>query len=250
VQSQYLVVTGGSRGIGAAIARCAARTGFDVVLTYRSRPEAAAEVVRDVEAEGRRAEALPFEAGTDAAAELFTRIDAAMPGGRLAALVNNAGITGPIARIEAVDEAMLMQVMRTNVVAPMACMREAVRRMSARHGGAGGSIVNVSSRAAQIGGGGEWVHYAASKGAVDSITMGAARELGDERIRVNAVAPGLIETEIHAAAGAPDRLERLVAGVPMGRAGTADEVAEAVLWLISDAAAYISGAVLPISGGR
>ena len=250
MQGTYLVVTGGSRGIGAAVARTAAKAGFDVVLTYHSRAEAADAVVRDIETMGRRAVALAYDAGAAPAAELFARIDAAMPGARLVALVNNAGITGPIARIDAAEDAMLAQVMQTNVVALMACTREAVRRMSTRHGGAGGGIVNVSSRAGQLGGGGEWVHYAASKGAVDAITVGAARELGAEGIRVNAVAPGLIDTEIHATAGAPDRLERLVGGVPMGRPGTAAEVAKAILWLLSDASSYVSGAVLPISGAR
>lgn len=250
MDAKYLVVTGGSRGIGAAVARAAAAAGFDVVLTYRSRRAEAEAVLRDIEAAGRRGVALDHDAAQEAPAALFARIDAAMPDARLAALVNNAGITGPVARIEDVGDDTLETVMRVNVVALMGCLREAVRRMSPRHGGAGGAIVNVSSRAGQLGGAGEWVHYAASKGAVDSVTVGAARELGPEGIRVNAVSPGLIETEIHAAAGVPDRVERLVGGVPMGRAGSAEEVAAAVMWLLSDAAAYVSGAVLPVSGAR
>ena len=245
----YLIVTGGSRGIGAATVELAAKRGYNVAFTYKSNRKAADSVVAAVESAGRRALAEPFDMAHDDPAALYERFDAAGLG-RLAGLVNNAGITGPIARLAEVERAVIEEVMQTNVTGLMLCMQQAVRRMSTAQGGAGGCIVNVSSRAGQLGGGGEWIHYAASKGAVDAVTIGGARELGGEGIRVNAVSPGLIDTEIHAAAGAPERLERLVAGVPMGRAGTAEEVAEAILWLLSPASAYVSGAVVPISGAR
>lgn len=170
--------------------------------------------------------------------------------GPVRALVNNAGISGSLGRLEDVDAGEIARVLGVNVIGTMLCAREAVRRMSSKHGGHGGAIVNISSRAAQLGGAGEWLHYAASKGAVETFTVGLARELGAEGIRVNAVSPGLIETGLHAAAGAPDRLERLVGGVPQGRAGTADEVAAAVLWLLSPEASYVNGAILAVAGGR
>jgi NAD(P)-dependent dehydrogenase (short-subunit alcohol dehydrogenase family) len=171
-------------------------------------------------------------------------------GGRLDALVNNAGITGPAGRLADTPDAVWEAVVRTNLLGLAACSREAVRRMSITKGGRGGAIVNVSSRASELGGAGEWIHYAASKGAVDTFTVGLAKEVAAEGIRVNAVNPGLIDTELHAAAGMPDRVARGAAGVPMGRGGTADEVAESVLWLLSDAAGYVNGACLPVGGGR
>jgi NAD(P)-dependent dehydrogenase (short-subunit alcohol dehydrogenase family) len=164
--------------------------------------------------------------------------------------VNNAGVTGGFARVEAVTAQALAEVFAVNVTGAILCAREAVRRMSTRLGGTGGAIVNISSRAAHTGSAGEWVHYAASKGAVDTFTIGLAREVATEGIRVNAVAPGLIETEIHAANGQPDRLKRLAPTIPMGRAGTAEEVAESVLWLLSPAASYTTGAILTVGGGR
>jgi NAD(P)-dependent dehydrogenase (short-subunit alcohol dehydrogenase family) len=179
----------------------------------------------------------------------FAAVDAEFDG-RLDALVNNAGITGPAGRLADTSDAVWETVMRTNVLGLAACSREAVRRMSTAKGGNGGAIVNVSSRASELGGAGEWIHYAASKGAVDTFTVGLAKEVAAEGIRVNAVNPGLIDTELHAAAGMPDRVARGAANVPMGRGGTAEEVAEAVLWLLSDAAGYVTGACLPVGGGR
>jgi NAD(P)-dependent dehydrogenase (short-subunit alcohol dehydrogenase family) len=244
-----MLVTGGSQGIGAAVARAAGARGYAVALTYRGNQAMALAVAAEVERAGGRA--LPIRAEMAAEADIlaaFAAVDQAF--GPLTALVNNAGITGPTARIDAVTTAILDEVLAVNVRGPFLCIREAVARMATDRGGAGGAIVNVSSRAAELGGAGEWIHYAASKGALDSLTIGAARELGPRGIRVNAVSPGLIETDLHARAGLPDRVARLTAGVPMGRPGSAEEVAEAVLWLASDAAAYVSGAIVPVSGAR
>lgn len=245
----YVLVTGGSRGIGAAAARLAARAGYNVAFTYRSNEEAAKTVVAAVEGEGRKAHAIRFDMLDGDVAELFRELDGAGLG-RLHGLVNNAGITGPIRLLQEVDAETIDSVLRTNVTALMLCMKEAARRMSTARGGQGGAIVNVSSRAAKLGGPGEWLHYAASKGAVDAVTIGAAKELGGEGIRVNAVSPGLIETDIHATAGAPDRVERLVSGVPLGRSGTAEEVGEVIVWLLSGRSSYVSAANVDISGGR
>ena len=184
-----------------------------------------------------------------ARARLFAALDERF-GGRLDALVNNAGITGPLGRLAETPDGVWEEVFRINVLGLAACAREAVRRMSTAKGGNGGAIVNVSSRASELGGAGEWIHYAASKGAVDTFTVGLAKEVAAEGIRVNAVNPGLIDTELHAAAGMPDRVARGAANVPMGRGGTAEEVAEAVLWLLSDGAGYVTGACVPVGGGR
>jgi NAD(P)-dependent dehydrogenase (short-subunit alcohol dehydrogenase family) len=244
-----LLVTGGGRGIGAAVALMAAARGYDLCLTYRSdtaRAEATAAAARQS-----GAEVLAIQADVAEPADrdrCFAALDARF--GRLDALVNNAGITGPTGRLEDTPDAVWEQVLRTNVIGTIACTRAAIARMSTRHGGRGGAIVNVSSRASTLGGGGEWVHYAASKGAVDTLTLGLARELALEGIRVNAVNPGLIETELHAAAGLPDRVARLSSGVPMQRGGSAEEVAEPILWLLSGAASYITGVCLPVGGGR
>ncbi|WP_022729099.1 SDR family oxidoreductase [Fodinicurvata sediminis] len=248
-QDAYVVVTGGSRGIGAATARVAAQAGYNLALTYKSNRAAADDVIKAVESEGRRAVAQSFDMATGNVEELFRAFDSAGLG-RLHGLVNNAGITGPIKRLTEIDQAMLDDVFRINITSLMLCMKEAALRMSTEQEGIGGTIVNVSSRAGQLGGAGEWIHYAASKGAVDTLTEGAAKELGSEGIRVNAVSPGLIETEIHAAAGAPDRVERMVSGVPLGRSGTAEEVAEVIVWLLSGKSSYVSGANISISGGR
>jgi NAD(P)-dependent dehydrogenase (short-subunit alcohol dehydrogenase family) len=227
----------------------AAARGYDLCLTYRSdtaRAEATAAAAR---AAGAAVLAIQADVAEPADRDrCFAALDTQF--GRLDALVNNAGITGPTGRLEDTPDAVWETVLRTNVIGTAACTRAAVRRMSTRHGGPGGAIVNVSSRASEIGGAGEWVHYAASKGAVDTLTIGLARELALEGIRVNAVNPGLIETELHAAAGLPDRVARLSAGVPMQRGGSAEEVAEAVLWLLSDGASYVTGTCLPIGGGR
>ena len=235
-----LLVTGASRGIGAAIARMAAARGYSVVVNYSRDREGAERLASEI---GGRA----IQADVAVEQDIVRLFDAI---GSLDALVNNAGVTGGFARVDEIDAARVDEMLRVNVRGTMLCSREAVRRMSTRHGASGGAIVNISSLAARTGGSGEWVHYAASKGAVDSFTIGLAREVAAEGIRVNAVAPGLIETGIHAANGRPDRLEKLAPGIPMRRAGTAEEVAEAVLWLLSPAASYVTGTVLEVGGGR
>ncbi len=244
-----MIVTGGSQGIGAAIARRAAAAGYAVALTYQSNRAMAEAVVADIEAAGGEALAIQSEMASEASIlSLFDTVDRRF--GPLAVLVNNAGGPGPVCKIDAITADALDNVLTVNVRAPFLTTREATKRMATDLGGKGGAIVNISSRAAEIGGANEWIHYAASKGAVDSLTIGSARELAPRGIRVNAVSPGLIETELHARAGLPDRLTRLVGGVPMGRTGSADEVAAAVLWLASDEASYITGIIVPISGGR
>ena len=246
---KIMIVTGGSQGIGAAVARLGAARGYAVALTYQSNQALADAVVADIEAAGGRAIAVRAEMADEASIlALFRTVDAAF--GPVTVLVNNAGGPGPTCKLDDVTGDIIDQVMAVNVRAPFLTIREAAARMATDKGGAGGSIVNVSSRAAELGGAGEWVHYAASKGALDSLTIGASKELAPRGIRVNAVSPGLIETGLHARAGLPDRLTRMVSGVPMGRTGSAEEVAEAVLWLASDAASYISGAIVPISGAR
>jgi NAD(P)-dependent dehydrogenase (short-subunit alcohol dehydrogenase family) len=245
-----MIVTGGSQGIGAAIARLAAARGYAVALTYQSNKALADAVVAEIAAAGGgKAIAVQAEMADEASIlALFQTVDREL--GKLRVLVNNAGGPGPVCRIESITAAALDSVLAVNVRAPFLTTREAVARMATDRGGRGGAIVNVSSRAAEIGGANEWIHYAASKGALDSLTVGSARELASLGIRVNAVSPGLIETDLHARAGLPDRLTRLVGGVPMGRTGSAAEVAEAVLWLSSDAASYVTGVNIPISGGR
>jgi NAD(P)-dependent dehydrogenase (short-subunit alcohol dehydrogenase family) len=244
-----MIVTGGSQGIGAAVARMAGARGYAVALSYQSNQALADGVVTDIARSGGRAIAVQAEMADEASIlALFRTVDETL--GAVTVLVNNAGGPGPSRRLDDVTSEILDQVLAVNVRAPFLLIREAAARMATDKGGVGGSIVNVSSRAAEIGGAGEWVHYAASKGALDSLTIGAARELATRGIRVNAVSPGLIETGLHARAGLPDRLTRLVGGVPMGRVGGADEVAEAVLFLASDAASYITGVIVPISGGR
>jgi NAD(P)-dependent dehydrogenase (short-subunit alcohol dehydrogenase family) len=244
-----VIVTGGSKGIGAAVAALAATRGFTVVVNYVGDQDGADGVVRRIADAGGRAHAVQADIGSESGVlRLFAAADAIGVG--LAGLVNNAGVTGGFSRLDALQDEALRRVLTVNVAGCFLCAREAVRRMSTRRGGQGGNIVNISSIAAKLGGAGEWIHYAASKGALDTLTVGLAREVAAEGIRVNAVAPGLIETGLHAAAGAPDRLERLTPGVPMGRVGTPEEVAEAVLWLMSPAASYITGAIVPIGGGR
>jgi NAD(P)-dependent dehydrogenase (short-subunit alcohol dehydrogenase family) len=244
-----LIVTGSSRGIGAAVAKLAATRGFSVTVNYRSGKAEARALVEQIISTGGLAYAVQADvAREEDVIRLFQETEREF--GPIKALVNNAAITGGFSRVDSVTAETLAKVMAINVTGAILCAREAVRRMSTCHGGTGGAIVNISSRAAQTGSAGEWVHYAASKGAIDSFTIGLAREVATEGIRVNAVAPGLIETGLHAANGAPDRLNRLVPTIPMQRPGTPEEVAEAVLWLLSPAASYTTGAILEVGGGR
>ncbi len=246
---RVLLVTGGSRGIGAATARLAAAQGWAVAVAYRADAPAAAAVVADIAAAGGTAVALQADVGREAdVVRLFQAVDARL--GRLDGLVNNAGALERQARVEAMDQGRLERVLAVNVVGAFLCAREAVRRMSTRHGGAGGAIVNVSSRAAVLGAAGEYVDYAAAKAAVDTLTVGLAREVAAEGVRVNAVRPGLIHTGIHALGGEPGRVERLKGGVPMLRGGEPEEVARAILWLLSPEASYSTGTFLDVSGGR
>jgi len=246
---QVLLVTGGGRGIGAAICRLAAKAGYRVAVNYASNETAAAALVREIAAEGGEAFAVKGDVGSEAdVLALFAAVDARY--GRLDALVNNAGIVDARARVDEMSAARLERMMRVNVIGSMLCAREAVKRMSTLHGGKGGAIVNISSAAAQLGSPGEYVDYAASKGAIDTFTIGLAREVAAEGVRVNAVRPGIIDTEIHASGGQPDRIAAIRGFVPMKREGKAGEVAEAVLWLLSDKASYATGAILNVSGGR
>jgi len=246
---RILLVTGGSRGIGAATARLAAERGYVVCLTYKSNRAAADAVVADIARVGGTAHAFEADVAVeDEVLRTFERIDAKL--GRIGALVNNAGILERHTRVENTDAARLVRVLTTNVIGSFVCAREAVRRMSTRHGGSGGAIVNVSSVAASLGSPNEYVDYAASKGAIDSFTIGLAKEVATEGIRVNAVRPGVIYTDIHASGGEPGRVERVKAAVPMQRGGEPEEVARAILWLLSDEASYSTGAILDVSGGR
>jgi NAD(P)-dependent dehydrogenase (short-subunit alcohol dehydrogenase family) len=247
--SGTLVVTGASRGIGAAIATLAAEHGFSVAVNFSTGHTEAKKVEAEILAAGGRAIAIQADISHERdILSLFKTSEREL--GPLKALVNNAGITGGFARVEEVSAKAIDSVFAVNVRGTILCSREAVRRMSTKWGGSGGAIVNISSRAAHTGAAGEWVHYAASKGAIDSFTIGLAREVATEGIRVNAVAPGLVETGLHAANGEPGRLQRLMGTVPMGRPGTPREVAEGVIWLLSPAASFTTGAILEIGGGR
>ncbi|MBA2673935.1 SDR family oxidoreductase [Ramlibacter sp.] len=246
---QVLLVTGGSRGIGAATALLAATQGYAVAVNYTSRPDAAEEVVARIAANGGKAIAVRADVADEAQVlAMFGTIDREL--GRMTALVNNAGVVDVTARVDEMSMARWKRMFDINVIGSLLCAREAVRRMSTRHGGAGGAIVNVSSAAARLGAPGQYVDYAAAKGAIDAFTIGLAREVANEGIRVNAVRPGLIVTGIHASGGIPDRVERLAPQVPMQRGGTADEVAQAIAWLLSPAASYTTMSLLDVSGGR
>ncbi|MGA2096031.1 MAG: SDR family oxidoreductase [Candidatus Acidiferrum sp.] len=244
-----LIVTGASRGIGAAVAKMAGARGFRVGVNFSRDAQAAEDVALEIVSAGGSATAIQADVSREAdVLRLFEFAHRDL--GPVTGLVNNAAITGGFSRVEEVSSETLTQVFALNVVGAMLCAREAVKRMSTRNGGSGGSIVNISSRAAQIGGAGEWVHYAASKGALDTFTLGLAREVAMEGIRVNGVAPGHVQTGLHAASGDPDRMTRLAPTIPMGRPGTPEEIAEAVLWLLSPAASYTTGAILAVGGGR
>ncbi len=244
-----VIVTGGSRGIGAAIAKLLGTNGYNVAFNYASNEAAARSVLDHLTRAGTRTVAVQADVSREAdILRLFEIAQREL--GPLRALVNNAAITGGKARVDEIDGAKVTEMLAVNVTGTMLCAREAVRRMSTRHGGAGGAIVNISSLAARTGSADEWVHYAASKGAVNTFTIGLAREVAAEGIRVNAVAPGLVDTGLHAANGEPGRLSRLNPTIPMKRAGTAEEIAQGVLWLLSDAASYVTGTILEIGGGR
>ncbi len=244
-----VLVTGGSRGIGAATALLAARQGFTVAVNYSANSLAADEVVRQIRATGGTAITVQADVAIEAQVlAMFGKIDARL--GRLSALVNNAGVVDVAARVDEMDTQRIRRMFDINVLGTFVCAREAVRRMSTRHGGSGGAIVNVSSVAARLGGPGQYVDYAASKGAIDTFTVGLAREVATEGIRVNAVRPGIIETEIHASGGQPDRAREMAPSVPMQRAGSAEEVARAILWLLTPEASYTTGAIIDVAGGR
>jgi NAD(P)-dependent dehydrogenase (short-subunit alcohol dehydrogenase family) len=244
-----VVITGASRGIGAAIAKLLGASGYSVAVNYANDVNAAREVLTNLTSAGSRAVAIQGDISREAdVLRLFEIAEREL--GPIRALVNNAAITGGFARVQDIDSAALTQMLAVNVAGSMLCAREAVRRMSTKRGGSGGSIVNISSIAARTGSAGEWVHYAASKGAINTFTVGLAREVAAEGIRVNAVAPGLVDTGLHAANGEPGRLARLNPTIPMQRAGTPGEIAQGVLWLLSDAASYTTGTILEIGGGR
>jgi len=241
-----LVITGGGRGIGAATARLAAEKGYAVCVNYLQDRNSAEKLVKEM-----KTKAIAIQADTSVEADvvrLFKTVDEDL--GRLTALVNNAGIVLRQSRVEDMDAARIQRMMAVNVLGPLLCAREAIKRMSTRHGGKGGAIVNISSGASRLGSPGEYVDYAASKGAVDTMTIGLAKELAGDGIRVNAVRPGFINTGIHAAGGEPNRLERLRDSIPMKRGGEPDEIARAILWLLSDEASYSTGAIIDATGGR
>ncbi len=247
--SKLVLITGGSRGIGAATALLAARQGYVVAVNYTANSLAADEVVRQIRQAGGQAMTVQADVANEAqVVAMFEKIDARF--GRLTALVNNAGIVDQTARVDAMTLQRLQRMFAINVFGSFLCAREAVKRMSTRYGGAGGAIVNVSSAASRLGSPGQYVDYASAKGAIDTFTLGLAKEVAAEGIRVNAVRPGIIETGIHASGGLPDRVRDVAPQVPMQRAGSAEEVAESIVWLLGDGASYTTGALLDVAGGR
>jgi NAD(P)-dependent dehydrogenase (short-subunit alcohol dehydrogenase family) len=247
--SKVILITGGSRGIGAATALLAARAGYTVAVNYTANSLAADEVVRQIRQGGGQAITVQADVAQEAEVlAMFEKLDAKF--GRLTALVNNAGVVDQTSRVDAMSVARLKRMFDINVIGTMVCTREAVKRMSTRYGGGGGAIVNVSSAAARLGAPGQYVDYAASKGAIDTFTVGLAKEVATEGIRVTAVRPGIIETDIHASGGLPNRARDLAPQVPMQRAGSAEEVARSIVWLLSEDASYTTGALLDVSGGR
>lgn len=249
MDNPILLVTGGSRGIGAAVCVLAARRGWDVAINYARDASAAERVAEAVRAAGRRALTVQADVAEESEVlAMFAAVDREF--GSLHGLVNNAGVVDLPARVDEMSLQRLQRMFAINLTGSFLCAREALRRMSTKHGGAGGAIVNVSSAAARLGSPGQYVDYAASKAAIDTFTLGLAREVATEGVRVNAVRPGIIDTEIHASGGLPDRVRQVAPQVPMQRAGSADEVAQAIVWLLSDEASYTTGAVLDVSGGR
>lgn len=244
-----LLVTGASRGIGAATALLAARQGWAVAVNYSQNAAAAEAIVQHIKVAGGQAVSIQADVGDEAQIKhLFTQVDAQL--GRLTGFVNNAGVLDVAVRVDELSWERLERMMRINVIGAMFCAREAILRMSTKHGGKGGSIVNLSSVAARVGAPGQYVDYAASKGAIDTFNLGLAKEVAAEGIRVNAVRPGIIDTDIHASGGIPDRAKTMAPMIPMLRPGSADEVAQSIVWLLSDAASYVTGANLDVTGGR
>jgi NAD(P)-dependent dehydrogenase (short-subunit alcohol dehydrogenase family) len=247
--SKVIIITGGSRGIGAAVALLAASQGYAVAVNYTANSLAADEVVRHIRASGGTAITVQADVAVEAdVLAMFKKVDAKL--GRLTALVNNAGVVDMTSRVDAMSAERLQRMFAVNVLGSFMCAREAVKRMSTRYQGDGGSIVNVSSAAARLGAPGQYVDYAAAKGAIDTFTVGLAKEVAAEGIRVNAVRPGIIDTEIHASGGLPNRVRDLAPQVPMQRAGTAAEVAEAIMWLIGEKSRYTTGSIIDVAGGR
>ena len=247
--SKVLLITGASRGIGAATARLAAQQGWAVAVNYHRNQAAAEAVVADIRAGGGQAVAIAANVADEVdVLRLFAECEAAL--GPLSALVNNAGVLEPQMRLDEMSMARWQRILGANVIGPLLCCREAVKRLSSRHGGPGGAIVNVSSAAARLGSPGEYVDYAASKGALDTLTVGLAKEVAAEGIRVNGVRPGFIYTDMHADGGEPGRVDRVKSAVPMQRGGQPEEVAAAILWLLSDAASFTTGSFIDVAGGR